>query len=443
MLTPDEASSVASDLWKLHHAEMSDHDKVRGYLKGTMGRPTLPEGANDELKELARMAVKNVTTLVVDSFVQSLAVTGFRSPSSQADAGAWAIWQRERMDARQDSVIRPSVAHGASYLRLRKDDAGAVHFIPRSPRQALAVYEDPDTDEWPEYVLDTRVVKVNGAYGRVGTLSDGEADYPVEIRGRSQGASVSAGEGEPHGFDVCPVVRFVNDRDAEDAVVGEVLPLVGDQRAINAVNMDRLIVSRFGAFPQKYVFGWAAEDSDELARMSAMRTWAIDVPGQDVKVGAFPAADPEAYNKILDEMVAHVAVKARVQVHALTGNLSNVGAETVALIDAPNQRKVLSKQRSFGESWEQALRKAAEFEGLEVPEDAEVKWRETESRSFAQVVDGISKLVASGVPIEAMVDQIPGLTQQQADAIVDAVRRKQATGLAAQVIEAARQSTEA
>ena len=56
-------------------------------------------------------------------------------------------------------------------------------------------------------------------------------------------------------------MRYVNARDAEELVVGEVEPLITEQRAINVVNFDRMIVSRFGAFPQKYAIGWAAEDA--------------------------------------------------------------------------------------------------------------------------------------------------------------------------------------
>jgi hypothetical protein len=48
----------------------------------------------------------------------------------------------------------------------------------------------------------------------------------------------------------CVIVRwwFVNARDAEDLIVGEIAPLLVLQRAINAVNFDRLLTSRFGAF---------------------------------------------------------------------------------------------------------------------------------------------------------------------------------------------------
>jgi hypothetical protein len=58
-----------------------------------------------------------------------------------------------------------------------------------------------------------------------------------------------------------------------------------------------------------------------------------------------------------------------------------------------------------------------------------VVWRDTEARSFAAVVDGIQKLAASGIPIEELVDMIPGATQQKIQSIKESLRRSQVNGL--------------
>jgi len=234
------------------------------------------------------------------------------------------------------------------------------------------------------------------------------------------------------------VVRFVNRGDVEDLLSGEVEPLEGDQRTLNAINFDRLVVSRFGAFPQKFIMGWAPETGGELAKLSARRVLAFEDSAQDVKAGSFASADVAAYNSLIDEQLAYIATKARVQVHSLTGKLSNVGTETIALIDSPNQRKSAAKRLRFGEAWEQALRKAAEREGVEVPDDAEMVWADTDARSFAQVVDGIVKLASQGVPIETLIDLVPGLSQQKVDVIADAIRVANSQSMAAQIVTAVR-----
>lgn len=444
MLDADEVVEVATELWRKHAEELPLLDTIRGYMRGELGRPSLPDDPDEELRELSRLAVKNIMPLVVDAFTSSLTVTGFRSPSSETDAAAWEIWQRERMDARQSQVHRPAVQYGASYLLLDQV-GGEVRYNPRSPRRMFAAYVDPSRDEWPQYALETWIEGKGNKKVRRGILWDATGSYDVIVRGSSKTSSVTFVEDadeslgyREHAFKVCPVVRFVNVSDVEDMLTGEVEPLINDQKALNAVNFDRLVVSRFGAFPQKFIMGWAPGTSSELAELSARRILAFEDSATDVKAGAFPAAEIGGYNSLIEEMLAYIATKARVQVHSLTGKLSNIGSETIALIDSPNQRKVEAKRLSFGESWEQAQRKAAEVEGVDVPDNAEVIWDDTEARSFAQVVDGVSKLSTAGVPIAELLDQIPGLSQQKIDTIREAVRQAEATGLASQLINAAR-----
>lgn len=435
MLTPDERIDLVRDLWKRHEDERVEHDRVYDYVRGKRGVPEVPDGSGDELEDIARMSVKNVLKIVVDAFAQNLAVNGFRSPTAEQDDPVWAWWQSQRLDARQSEAHRPAVTYGTAYAVLL--GKGATCRL-RTPRQMFAVYEDPSLDLWPEYALETWIDKSGPKPIRRGTLLDGERAYPVDLgaisrvaggredRVRRIQASVSEEEDPTeHGAEHCPVVRFVNSRDAEDVVVGEVAPLITEQRAISAVNFDRLVVSRFGAYPQKYAIGWAASSSDELARASAARLMAFDDP--EIKVGSFAQAQIDPYNSILEEMVAHVATEAQVPLSSF-GSLVNLSAEALAMAEAPHQRKLADKRESFGESWEQLLRLAAELNGFESSDAAEVLWRDTEVRSFAQVVDGISKLAAQGVPIEELLSDIPGWSKQRVDAVKAAIQREASDG---------------
>ena len=436
MLTPDEVIDVVRDLWKRHEDERVQHDRVYDYVRGRRGIPAVPEGSNDELEDIAKMSVKNVLSIVVDAFAQNLSVHGFRSPEELEDDPAWAWWQAQRLDARQSEVHRPALAYGASFAALLGGGAAerfgsAVRL--RTPRQMLAVYEDPSMDLWPLYALEVWVDRSGTKPVRKGLLLDDEYAYPVDLGAVSRMSPDSdrvrriqpkiADEDDyalAHGAKHCPVVRFVNARDAEDTVVGEVAPLIEQQNAINAVNFDRLVVSRFGAFPQKYAIGWAPSGKEELTRASAARLMTFE--DDFVKVGDFAQASVEPYNSILEEMVTHVAMDAQIPLSSF-GSIVNLSAEALAMAEAPHQRKLADKRESFGESWEQVLRLAAEINGFEVSDMAEVVWRETEVRSYAQVIDGITKLQASGVPIEVLLEDVPGWTKQRVDGVRAAIRR--------------------
>lgn len=438
MLSPDEVRSTVRELWRRHQCELPDHDRVRGFVRGKLGVPDVPDGAGDELKDIARLSVMNVLGMIADEFSAPLAVEGFRSAGDETNAKVWDLWQADRMDARQTEVYKPAVTYGTSYTIGLKDQTKI-----RSPRQMIAVYADPSTDLWPIYALEHWIdYSEIGKPARKGVLYDDEAMYPVDLGNagirihRVDGEEISRQavriaydpeQVELHGAKiageaVCPVIRFVNARDTEEVVIGEVEPLIRDQKALNVVNFDRLVVSRFGAFPQKYAIGWAAADAEELQRTSVARLMAFD--DDDVKVGSFAAASVDGYNSILKDMKVHIAKTAKVSVGAVMDKAENVGADTIAALDANYQDKLKAKRRSFGESWEQYLQLKAALNGIEVPDDAEVIWDTTEARSFAQVVDGISKLAAADPSLlPELVQDIPGWNQQRVDAARSALRR--------------------
>lgn len=440
MLDDDEVISTVRDLWSRHRDELAEHDRVYNFVRGKYGVPSVPESAGDELQDLAKMSVKNVLTLVRDAFSQPLRVVGFRSPdAAENDADIWALWQEQKLDARQKEPYRAAVTYGTSYAVITSD---GIRF--RTPRQLFAAYADAEVDDWPAYALETWIDRSGKKPVRRGRLFDDTHVYEVNLGTLSEQAAKAEqttslqrritvtidDDTQPmeHGFDHPPVVRFVNDRDAEDLVEGEIEPLIGDQKAINAVNFDRLVVSRYGAFPQKYVIGWAPSGPAELAKASAQTLMAFEDSAQDVKVGAFPQATVEGYNSILEEMLVHVAMKSGIAPFGITGSFANLAADAIAQIAKPYQDKLGTKQDSFGESMELVIRTYAALRGVEVPEDAEVVWDETEARSFAQVVDGIVKLQSAGAPIEELLEDVPGWTQQRVQRVRSAARR--ATGRA-------------
>lgn len=437
MLTPEEVVENVRDLWARHQNELHDHDRAYGYVRGQMGAPEIPDGAGDELQDIAKQSILNVIAPVVDAFTSPLSVEGFRSAGAETNAAVWDIWQAERLDARQSEVYRPANIYGSSYAIGLKSETRLL-----TPRQCIAVYADPRIDLWPIYVLEHWIDYSEAKPQRKGRLYDSTHIYPVDlgnagiryrrIDGEQVGRqavriSYDEADAESHnatygGEAVCPAVRFIGNRDAEDIVIGEVHPLIRDQRAINAVNFDRLTVSRWGAFQQKYAIGWAAADGAELARVSAARLMAFD--DENVKVGAFPASPLEPYNSLIEKLIVHVAKRAQVQVGAVMDKAENVGADTIAALDAPYQHKLNAKRRSFGESWEQYLRLKAELNKIVVPDDAEMVWDTTEARSYAQVIDGISKLAAADPALLAeLLQDIPGWNQQRIDGARTALRR--------------------
>ncbi|QGJ93290.1 portal protein [Mycobacterium phage Mdavu] len=437
-MTFDELSSLVSNMYRLHLDDKTKFDRIYEYTKGLRGTPSVPDEASDEVKELAKLSIKNVLRLIRNSFAQSLSVIGYRTATAQEDDPAWRIWQANRMDARQAEVHRPAVQYGVAYVVVTPGVDGTPEFRCRSPRQLIAVYDDPVLDAWPLYALETWLTNKDAKPRLKGVLYDDKYMYeldlgevpttgsaaravastkPITLRAIEDVIEHGATE---DGNPVCPVVRFVNDRDADDMIVGEIEPHIGMQKAINCVNFDRLIVSRFGANPQRVITGWTGS-KNEVLKASALRVWTFEDP--DVKAQAFPPASVEPYNEVLNEMIEHVVMEAQISPSQV--RLVNVSADALAAAEHREQLKLANKRESFGESWEQVLRLAVEMDAnsdTEPDRAAEVIWRDTEARSFGAVVDGVVKLAGQGVPIEYLLPMVPGMTQQQIAAIKEAMR---------------------
>ncbi|MFD4294146.1 phage portal protein [Rhodococcus sp. NPDC058532] len=439
MLNETEVRELVGRMYQLHLSERAALDEIRDWVKGTRGIPNLPEGVADEVKALAAQSPRNLLPLVRDSFVENLSITGYRPTLATDNSPAWKIWQRNRMDARQSQIWMPAVTYGCSYVAARKGDRG-VEFVIRSPRQLLAVYVDPASDMWPQYTFETWIEQTDAKPRRVALLTDDEYEYRCDLGevtaneatgidpNRSMPLVVTEiDEPTPHGatydgLPVCPVVRFVDRRDEDGLVVGEIAPLTKLQRAINEVNLDRLIVSRFGAFPQKVITGWSGS-ADEVLKASARRVWAFEEP--DVSASTLAAASLDGYNDVLQEMSEFVAMTAQISPSQVNGRIANVSAEALAAAEANQQRKLAAMRESLGESAEQLLQLSVEMDGDDTTapdESAEVVWRDTEARTFATTVDGVTKLAAVGVPIQHLLFLVPGMTQQKADAIDQSLR---------------------
>ena len=460
--TEESLTEIARDaIWDSWQrvGRLSGMRLFRAYRDGLAGIPDVPTGSTEEIEELARQSVRNVCGVVVDTFDRGLSVVGFRSPVASDDEAAWQWWQDNRMDARQHSAHRPALTYGYSFVSVLPDDEGNPVPAMWSPMSVVADWDDEGRDLFPTSAMLMRKVK-HAEHGRgVSVLFVDDtmvhAGFIPSRKGRSPRRADVIVDGDPweHGASyggkpVCPVVRFVNrsseEEDDQDPQ-GEIEPLIRPQRALNSVNFDRLCVSRFGAFIQKTVIGWSA-DEETVRRASAASVWAFEDHPNDVKVDSFPASPLGPYEQQLREMTEQVALQAGIPLHQMTGSLQNVSQETAALAESAHQRKLEIKRDSFGESWEQVIRLAVSMGGYPEPDAAaEVLWKGTEARSFAAVVDGMVKLASvpsGGVPIEELLDLIPGMSQQRIIAVRDAIQRGRATADAssrvAQLVEAAR-----
>jgi len=396
LLTPDQAVAQARELKKFYEGERIQLDLIRRYWKGVQRLPeVIPTSAPREVRTMARIARVNVCPIVINSLTQSTFVDNFRTKDDAEDAEVWAVWQANKMDARQTGIHRAAFAYGAAYaVVLPGDTMPVIRGV--SPRRLTAVYGD-DLD-WPEYALEFRGKRGTSREWR---LYDETSIYTLESNHR--GSEFDFIDASDHGAGVTPVIRYLDeeDLDADDDVIadaraymdtpkpmrGQIAPLMPLQDQIDLTSFGLLVAQWYSAFRQRYAIGWVPSDEAERMKASASQLWTFDQSpeGEDgMKLGEFEQTSLDGYIKSREASLRHAASLSQTPVHELIGELVNLSAEALAAAEQGHERKVAERKTLLGEAHEQTLRLAARLGNFQVPDDAEVVWRDTSARAFGR-----------------------------------------------------------
>lgn len=426
-LSEAEAVSTAVKLLAKREDEQTRLKKIAAYMAGRQDSVYVPKGARQEYRWLIKRARVNILPLVVTVVAQSLFVDGYRPEKSDKNAKAWSYWQANRMDGRQHGLHRAVLKYGVGYCLVlpgRMADQSMPVITPKSPRRLTAFYEDPIDDEWPLFAVEVKTENIApGKQQNVVHLYDATSRYKLvgDPDRRDKLYLVDADDAvAEHGLGVCPVVRYLNgdDLDGDDCVRGEVEPLFDMQDQLNSTTFGRMMAEQFAAFRQRYVAGMVAEDEEGRPRApfaaAVDRLWVAEDP--DTRFGEFEQTDLSGYLKSVEETIRHVATVSQTPPHNLLGSMVNLSAEALNAARDGLNSKVAERKSTLGESHEQMLRLSALADGDAAgwrDTNAQVVWRDTESRSLAQTVDALGKLTQMlQVPPEVLWERIPGVTDQ-------------------------------
>lgn len=426
----DVVEMVKGTAWPAMKAERDRLEVIDRWLRWDHDKPHSPRSSTSEYKELGRRAQTPWLSLVVTAVAQSLYVEGYRRATETDNAAAWGTWQANGMDSRQVALHRAALAYGLAYMTVLPGEApgGGATPVMRgvSPRRMIAFYEFPADDEWPTYALRCDPAKVNGEWGWKLRFYDEAAVY--YLTANAGGDSITYVDTKTHAVGVCPVVRFANMLDLEGRADGEVEPLISVAARIDQTIFDRLVVQRFASWVVRTIAGMSApekltdEETAAYVERTKMRLQVEDIlvaDDPDTKFGALPATPLDGFINARDADIKDLAAVSQTPPHHLLGQMANLSAEALAAAEAALSRKVTERKHVFGESHEQGLRLAASISGdTEGGRDfsAQVRWRDVESRSLAQVADALGKLASQlHVPVEMLWEKIPGWTDQDVE----------------------------
>lgn len=430
-LSPEAAAARANELLKMQRETRSRLDPVRRYWKGRQALPPIiPKSAPVEVREMARISRVNVVEIVVASLVQSLIVEGLRA-EEQDDNGdpvdvnidpIWRVLQANRWDKRQAGVHAAAVAYGHAYTVVPAAPAERVIVRGVSPRKMTALYgDDPD---WPVETLESR-----GA-GRY-EMYDDEALYRLSMSTGDRLITDTDGISE-HRFGHPPVVRYDAEDDLDeddepasalsgrlsgpppiDIVAGQVAPLVSLQDQIDVITFNLMVAQHYTAFRQRYIIGWTDVTEQNAMKAAASTVWTFKDHPDDMSIGEFGETTLKGYIDSREQALKYAATLSQTPVHELIGQMINMAADALAAAEAGRDRRVDMLKIALGESHEQTAGLIGQLVGAEVPDDAEIIWRDTSARAFTVVIQGLAMLATQlGIPPSELWDRVPGMTQQ-------------------------------
>lgn len=405
--------------------ERTKLDRLDRWMRWTPDPTRLPRASTRELRDLEELSRTPWLSLVVTTVAQCMYVDNYLTPLDRDDAkdradnphGPWLTWLRNGFEQRQTPVHRATLGFGYAFVKVLEgeDHLGQPMSVMRgvSPRKMWAVYQDPESDDWPMYSLQ---VDDQPGGKQMLRLYDEEMEHFLSCS--SDGSGIEYIEGRPHGAPHPPIVRYTNQLDLDGRADGEVEPFIGAARRINKTAYDRLLVQHFNSWKVRTVAGMSAPDTDDEAEAVRLRLRQQDLlvaEDADTKFGTLDETPLTGFVESWRADVEALAAVSQTPAHQLTGQLVNLSAEALAAARASLTQKVYERQKSIGKSHAQALKLAAYLQGeSDYAGDilGRVHWQDMEIRSMSQAVDALGKAATMlDVPKKALWGRIPGIEQ--------------------------------
>lgn len=416
------------------------------------GDHDLPAGPAQHLETYRKFQAKarlNLCALPVHSVVDRSRVVGIKdgTPEGAFDDTLFGWWQANRMDARQSTLYRYALRHGDAFLIVGTHPKGqrprwtiesarsvAVEVDPAEPlarRAAARLWADPVEGVWNATLWLPGVRYTYRTRPAASLLPDGGmvsppagADGWIEVR-------------KDRSPEAIPVIPFTNG-DELTAGEAEFARGIDTQDRLNLTLLNRLTSERYSAFRQRWAANLDLEEDPVTGKAvqpfvpGSTELWVAGSPdpgSPEVRFGDFAQTDTtQMLAGVTSDIKAYMA-ETTTPVYYMPGDLTNVGADTIAAIDAGHISKCYLKHATWGEAWEEVLGSSADVMGVSVDlSRAEAQWERPENWHPTQVADLVSKYVTAGVPLPVVMEDI-GRSPQYIDRLRTAMAEDEARKL--------------
>jgi hypothetical protein len=448
----NDVAAPYSQWWWLSQLEAAliartpEIDKCEAYYEGKHNLAFATSKFREAFGRLFREFSDNWCELVVDSSVERIAVQGFRFEAEDlsGDDDAWAIWQANGLDSESVIAHTTAVKTGMAYILVGPGKVTDGVMMPEVTVEhpcEVIVATAPGKRRQRQAALK-RWIDELGFLNAYLYLPDSVYVFQSErvVTGANGPPWWVATDEIRNPLGVVPVVPIANDPDGRGNGTSDIAQVIPTQDAVNKLIADMMISAEFNAFQQRYLTGVELAEDETTQKMvndlmsGASRLWNATNP--DAKFGAFPETDLKGFVAGIELLIQHIAARTRTPPHYLLGQSGNFpSGDSLKATETGLVAKVRKKHLFFGEAWEEAIRLAFQLRGdttRGLATDAETIWKDPESRSFGELVDGLVKLATIGVPEEFLWSKA-GYSPQE----IARMQEIQAEKLAAQAAAAA------
>jgi len=425
-------------LGRLGHALVRREPRIhywRRYYEGDQDLPAGPDQHKDAFRRFQALSRTNLCLLCAESMVHRLQVTGYRDNAGDTSGNpVWRLWQQAKLDARQFSAYRKALSRSAAYVTVGVDprDTSRPRVTIEGPENVIVETDPADTSRrlaalrlWHDPLAKRwmATLYLPGERYHWQTVSEFKYRERADLRLRWDPNQWELRADPGRSFAEVPVVPFLNGDEGEQPVA-EFDVGIDVQNRLNLTILNRLSAERYAAFRQRYMTNYEVEEDPitglPLApfRPGTDQIWTVPPPepGQpETRVGDFAQTDTSQMLRGVEADMRAFAAVTLTPVYYLPGDLVNIGADSVAALDAGHVAKVRQRMALWGESWEEVLTLMAQAAGINGDlSQGEVVWARPESFQPAVVADYMSKLVAAQIPLPMVAEEV-GWSPQRVD----------------------------
>lgn len=410
--------------------------KWRRYYQGDHDLPAGPSQLSDAFRSFQRKARTNLCGICVRSMSDRMEVIGYREADRTANERVWSLWTKTRMTARQSSIWRKAFSLGSAYVVVGVDpaDASLPRFTIEGPDRiavecdagdplrrlaAVRIWHDPLVRRWLATVyLPRQRFHFQTRDEHTSPRMIGEGRERSSLRLNEDRWVPRPGMEDPQrSTEVVPVIPFDNADEGEEPLAEFAGEGVDIQDRLNLSILNRLTTERYQAYRQRGLLNFEPDEDPVTGkpippfRPGSDTIWTVPPNPPGDPQPQFVDLPPSDTRNILEacqsDMRAFAASTVTPVYYLPGGDMINLAADAILALDAGHTAKIKQRSGLWTGPIAEMTQIAADIAelGVDIVPEA-IAWARPESFHPAAVADYVSKMVAAGVPLAIVMEEI-------------------------------------